>query len=136
MVWMPGGVRTEIHLGARDTGGAFCLLVDEPPAGWSLPPHLHRGTAETVHVLDGVFEMTVGGEPVRLGAGETVHVPADTVHSGGNVGDTTGSRVVLFSPAGMEEFFAEVGAPEPGVEVDPTATLEAAARHGWAFAER
>ena len=36
MVWMPGGTRTEIHLGTEDTAGAYCLLVDHPPAGWSL----------------------------------------------------------------------------------------------------
>jgi hypothetical protein len=51
VVWMPGGVRTEIHLRAEETGGAFCLLVDEPPAGWSLPPHRHRGVAETIHIV-------------------------------------------------------------------------------------
>ncbi|MBS1891542.1 MAG: hypothetical protein JST59_09620 [Actinobacteria bacterium] len=39
IVWMPGGVRTEIHLTGDETGGAFCLLVDHPHAGWSLPPH-------------------------------------------------------------------------------------------------
>jgi hypothetical protein len=31
-VWMPGGVRTEIHLGADQTAGTFCLLVDYPPS--------------------------------------------------------------------------------------------------------
>ena len=39
VVWMPGGVRTEFHLAAEGTGGAFCLRVDHPPAGWALPPH-------------------------------------------------------------------------------------------------
>jgi len=32
-VWMPGGVRTEIHLAGEDTAGTFCLIVDHPPAG-------------------------------------------------------------------------------------------------------
>jgi hypothetical protein len=27
---MPGGLRTEIHLTASDTGGAFCLLTFTP----------------------------------------------------------------------------------------------------------
>src|SRR4051812_11783022 len=101
-VWMPGGVRTEVHLGGEETGGAFCLLVDQPPAGWSLPPHLHRGAAETIHVVEGEFEMVIGGQTARLAAGETVHVPAGVVHSGGNIGSAAGRRVVMFSPAGME----------------------------------
>jgi anti-sigma factor ChrR (cupin superfamily) len=68
VVWMPGGVRTEIHLRAEETGGAFCLLVDEPPAGWSLPPHRHGGVAETIHIVDGEFDMEVDGKRFSLGA--------------------------------------------------------------------
>lgn len=130
---MPGGVRTEIRLAGADTGGAFCLLVDEPPAGWSLPPHRHRDEAETIVVLDGTFEMEVGGERTHLRAGESLHVPRGVVHAGGNVGERTGRRLVIFSPAGMERFFLEAGARDAGAEVDPAAALAAATRHGWEF---
>jgi quercetin dioxygenase-like cupin family protein len=133
VVWMPGGVRTEIHLDRHDTGGAFCLLVDQPPAGWSLPPHLHRGVAETIHIVEGEFEMGIGDQRSVLAAGETVHVPPDTVHSGGNLGPTTGRRVVIFSPAGMEQFFLEAGAGAPDHELDARTALESALRHGWEF---
>jgi hypothetical protein len=61
IVWMPGGVRTEIHLTGDDTDGAFCLLVDSPGPGWSLPSHIHKDAAETIHVVEGEFEMTVDG---------------------------------------------------------------------------
>ncbi len=134
VVWMPGGVRTEIHLGAEDTGGAFCLLVDQPPAGWRLPPHRHRETAETIHVLAGTFEMQVDGTRSRISAGETVHIPRGAIHSGANVSAAAGRRVVLFSPAGMERFFLEAGAPEPDADVDLPAVIAAATRHGWEFA--
>jgi mannose-6-phosphate isomerase-like protein (cupin superfamily) len=130
---MPGPVRTEIHLGANDTDGAFCLLVDHPPAGWSLPSHLHRGVAETIHIIDGEFEITVDGNRSRLSAGETIHVPADVIHSGGNVGSGAGRRLVIFSPAGMESFFLEAGSHSEEVEPEPAAALAAAARHGWRF---
>ena len=133
---MPGGVRTEIHLTSAETAGAFCLLVDEPPPGWSLPPHLHRGVAETIHIVGGEFEMEVDGHRARLVAGETLHVPADAVHAGGNAGDQRGRRVLIFSPAGMEEFFRETGAPSPDAEIDPRAALGSAIRHGWEFIDR
>jgi quercetin dioxygenase-like cupin family protein len=133
VVWMPGGVRTEIHLGGEDTDGAFCLLVDQPPAGWSLPPHRHRDEAETIHVLEGTFDMDVDGAGSRVSAGQTVHVPRGVVHSGANVGATPGRRVVLFSPAGMERFFLAAGAPGPDAEVDLPAVIAAATRHGWEF---
>ncbi len=130
---MPGGVRTEIHLGAEDTAGAFCLLVDQPPAGWSLAPHRHRGEAETIHVLEGDFVVELEGERVRVGAGETIHVPQGTVHSSANVGEGPGRRVVLFSPAGMERFFEQAGARSAGAELDLAAALASAIEHGWEF---
>jgi quercetin dioxygenase-like cupin family protein len=133
VVWMPGGVRTEIQLTGADTGGAFCLLVDEPPAGWSLPAHLHADAAETIHIVEGEFEMTIDGSTERLEAGQSVHIPAGVVHSGGNVGDGPGRRLILFSPAGMESFFVEAGATAPDAEVDRGAALDAAMRHGWRF---
>jgi quercetin dioxygenase-like cupin family protein len=133
VVWMPGGVRTEIHLARGDTDGAFCLIVDHPPPGWSLPPHLHRGAAETIHVVEGEFEIGVDGRVCQLHAGQTLHVPADTVHSTANVGATRGKRVLVFSPAGMERFFLEAGGTSDGEVSDPAAVLAAALRHGWEF---
>ena len=130
---MPGGVRTEIHLTSAETGGAFCLLIDEPPPGWSLPSHLHRGVAETIHIVGGQFEMEVDGRRTPLVAGQTLHIPADAIHATGNVGDRPGRRVLLFSPAGMEQFFREAGAPAADVPVDPAAALASATRHGWEF---
>ena len=133
VVWMPGGVKTEVHLSAEETGGAFCLLVDHPPAGWRLPAHLHRDEAETIHVVDGEFEMDIDGDRCRLMPGQSVHVPRGVVHSGGNVGRQRGRRVVLFSPAGMERFFLEAGAPGPEEKPDLRAALASAQRHGWQF---
>ncbi len=133
VVWMPGGVRTEIHLDRVDTQGAFCLLVDHPPAGWSLPPHVHHGVAETIHVVEGEFEVELGSRPFRLEAGQTLHVPADVVHSSANLGAGPGRRILMFSPAGMEEFFAEAGASSPDAAIDGAEVLAAAVRHGWEF---
>jgi quercetin dioxygenase-like cupin family protein len=135
VVYMPGGVRTEIHLTGEDTGGFFCLLVDEPAPGWELPAHLHTDAAETIHVVAGEFEMMIDGQVERLGPGQTVHIPPGVVHSGTNVGDDPGRRLLTFSPAGMEEFFREAGAASPEAEVDRAATAAAATRHGWQFVD-
>lgn len=131
-VWMPGGVRTEIHLVGKQTGNAFCLFVDHPPAGWSLPPHRHLNEAETIYVVEGTFSMKIDGNTSELGAGDSVHIPRGVVHAGANVGTETGRRVVMFSPAGMESFFAEVGRADPG-GFDRAAARNSAVRHGWDF---
>ena len=133
VVWMPGGIRTRIVRTGEDTDGAFCLLVDEPPAGWQLPPHRHRNEAETILVLEGAFWMDVGGTRIELDPGDSVVVPAGTTHSGGALGDAGGRRVVIFSPAGLERFFLEAGTASPGDPVDARAALASAARFGWEF---
>jgi mannose-6-phosphate isomerase-like protein (cupin superfamily) len=133
VVWMPGGVRTEIHLTSDDTAGAICLLIDSPPAGWSLPAHRHQREAETIHIIEGEFEMKVDGQQSRLTAGATIHIPCGVVHAGGNVGQQPGRRVVAFSPAGMEGFFLETGTAAPDAEVDLAAALASATRYGWEF---
>jgi len=130
---MPGGVRTEIHLDCNDTGGVLCLLVDHPPAGWSLPAHRHRDEAETIHIVEGEFEMTVDGQRSRVLAGQTIHVPRGVVHSGSNIATAPGRRIVMFSPGGMERFFLEAGAPTRDAEIDVAAALASATRHGWEF---
>jgi hypothetical protein len=39
---------------------------------------------------------------------------------------------VIFTPAGMENFFLQIGASKD-IQVDPTAALATAIRHGWRF---
>jgi quercetin dioxygenase-like cupin family protein len=135
VVWMPGGVRTEIHLNSDDTAGAFCMLVDEPPPGWALPSHLHRDHAETIHVVAGDFEVDIDGSTIVVGSGETVHVPAGVRHASRNVGEVPGRRVLLFSPGGMEGFFLQAGADTPAATIEPAVLRAAANRHGWEFEE-
>lgn len=133
VVWMPGNTRTEIHLTTEDTDGRFCMLVDHPGPGWSLPAHLHANESETIHIVAGEFEMEVDGKRMVVSAGETVHIPRGVIHSGANIGEQTGKRVLLFSPSGMERFFLEAGASAPGGGVDRTTTAATAMRHGWEF---
>jgi len=40
---------------------------------------------------------------------------------------------VIFSPAGMEQFFLEVGTRAENAEIDPASALASATRHGWEF---
>src|SRR2546430_17108688 len=80
IVWMPGGIRTEIHLDGDQTGGAFCLLLDQPPAGWALPAHRHQNEAETIHILEGEFEMEVEVARSRMASCNTNQFPRGVMH--------------------------------------------------------
>lgn len=129
---MPGGVRTELHLRGDQTDGALTVLVDHPPEGWSLPPHLHRNEAETIHVIAGHFEMEVDGDRRLLSPGDTLYVPKAVPHSGRLLGGV-GHRLVTFTPGGIDRFFAEVGTSQAGIAIDLRRVLDAAAEYGWEF---
>ena len=126
---LPGGVQTRIHVDGEQTGGAFVLLTDTAPPGWSLPPHRHARESETIHITAGASWMEIGGARVELRAGDTAHVPRGTLHSGGTLGAEPVQRVVVFSPAGMEHFFTALAAL-----AEPAAMARLAAEHGWQFA--
>ena len=125
---LPGGVAARIHLTGADTGGAFMLLTDECPPGWSLPPHRHANESETIHVVSGALWTEIEGERRELTAGDTAFVPQGALHSGGTLGDEPVHRVLIFSPAGMEHFFEALAKTS-----EPEAMLELATAHGWTF---
>ena len=55
-------------------------------AGVLLPEHVHPHEQIT-NILDGVFELTIEGQPHRLEAGMVVVIPPDARHSGKAITD-------------------------------------------------
>ena len=125
---LPGGVEMRVQVDGEQNGGAFVMLSDVVPPGWSLPPHRHVNESETIHITAGRLWLEVDGERRELGPGDTVFVPRDTMHSGGTIGDEPARRVLVFAPAGMEYFFRTVAA-----SAEPDRMLELATKHGWRF---
>lgn len=117
-----------IRVRGDETAGAFTLLTDVAPPGWSLPPHAHRAESETIHITAGRLWMRIGEVERELGPGDTVHIPAGVRHAGGTAGEEPVERVVVFAPAGMETLFEAL----EGVD-DPAQMLVLAQGHGWDF---
>ena len=128
------GDRLEIHLTGEDTGGSLCLVVDHPEPAFHLLEHRHLNESETIHVVEGTYEFVLDGATRELGPGDTVHVPRGATHGIRNTGATTGRRVLVFEPAGIERFFLAAGTAEPGQARDPGELLALAERHGWQLA--
>ena len=125
---LPGGVEARIHVTGADSGGAFVLLTDTAPPGWSLPPHRHANESETIHITRGALWLEVEGVRRELRAGETAFVPQGALHTGGTLGTERVERVVVFAPAGMERFFTALAET-----TDPAVMLALATEHGWTF---
>ena len=129
-VWLMGDL-LEVHLTGKDTGGSLCMVVDHPQPSFTLVPHLHRNEDETIHIVDGTFDFVLDGVGRELGPGDSVHIPRGTVHAIRNTGPTTGRRVLVFHPAGLEHFFLEAGTASANDARDPRDLLALARQHGW-----
>jgi quercetin dioxygenase-like cupin family protein len=99
-----------ILLAAKDTAGRFCLVDMHIPPGGGPPLHRHD-FEETFVILEGAIEATFRGVKSVAQAGQTIHIPANAPHQFRNASDHPARMLCICSPAGQEEFFAQVGVP-------------------------
>ena len=97
-------------LTGKDTAGRFCLVDMHIPPGGGPPPHRHD-FEESFIVLEGEIEITFRGHKSTAGAGATIHVPANSPHQFHNHSARPARLLCVCSPAGQEEFFAQLGVP-------------------------
>ena len=129
-VFFVGDTYTTLLSGAQ-TGGTFALLEALVPAHTGPPPHIHHAEDETFILLDGVVDFHVADEVHRAEPGSVVFVPRGIRHHFGNAGDGVARMLFMYSPAGMEGMFAEIGSPgSRGRQAPPLSAsdLEALAR--------
>lgn len=135
--WGPGDQITFLLTGA-ETGGAFFLAECAVAPQGGPPPHIHHREDESIFVMDGTVTFQVDGTTLRASAGDLVYIPRGTVHGFQNTGATRAKLLVLATPAGLENFFAEAFVPAPDRFADPPSVdqaifvrlMEAAPRHG------
>ena len=71
------------------------VRVDFAP-GVAFPPHSHPGE-EIAYVIEGVLEYQMEGKPpVTLQAGEALFIPAGTVHSAKNIGNSNAAELATY----------------------------------------
>lgn len=71
--------------------------------------HLHHDQDEWFYCVEGEFIIEVGQERFSLNSGDSLFAPRKVPHVWAFVGDTKGTMLITFTPAGqMEAFFSEV----------------------------
>jgi len=97
-----------LKAGKEAAQGAYAVLEMTviPPGLW-VPPHIHGAEEEAWYVLDGELTFRVGEQEIGAVAGSFILVPRGLVQSLGNTGTRPVSLLEIFSPAGMEAYFAE-----------------------------
>lgn len=102
---------TVLHIDAR---AAYSLLHWQTPPGASSPPlHRHRRTDEGLYVLAGRLGLLVEGEQSEHQPGAFALIGRGQRHTFWNPGDEPAVFLALISPAGLEDYFAELA---PGLD--------------------
>ncbi len=141
MYWGPGDSYTVLVTGAQ-SGGAYFILECLVPPGGGPPPHIHEHAEEAFFLLQGTVALTVGERKIHAKAGDFVHIPRGTAHSFCNDGTEMVRMLAVFSPAGMEGWFAEAYGEAPDRTLTPpppspemlARMVAAAPRYGVLFA--
>jgi quercetin dioxygenase-like cupin family protein len=119
--WVLGDRYTFKATGAQ-TNGRFMLLEALFFPGNGPPPHRHSREDETFFVLDGELEFMVSGEIHKLGKGGSVYLPEGVLHTFGNTTESPATVLILTTPAGIEDFFVQIGTPVS--DLDETAPAQ------------
>jgi quercetin dioxygenase-like cupin family protein len=109
----PFGLDVKVLLSTEATGGAISVLMGRIKPGEGPGDHVHFNQEEIFFIVEGTFELTVGGQTTTAGPGTIVFIPRNVVHRFKNICDTTGCMLDWTLPGGQDHYFkaiSELGA--------------------------
>jgi quercetin dioxygenase-like cupin family protein len=102
------GLDLKVLLTPETTGGAISVLMGWHKPGEGPPDHVHFSQEEIFFILEGSYELTVGGQTSTAGAGTIVFIPRTVVHRFKNVGETTACMLDWSLPGGQDHYFKAI----------------------------
>src|SRR5438477_3302810 len=104
-----GSIGVRFMAGGEETGGGFSL-VEHPMSARALAAPLHRHALEDEYsyVLEGRVGALLGDDVLVAGPGDLIFKPRNQWHTFWNAGDEPARILEIISPAGFEQFFAEL----------------------------
>jgi mannose-6-phosphate isomerase-like protein (cupin superfamily) len=115
------GVQMKILLSSSDTGGQFSLVEGIMPAGGDGGLHIHLREDESMHLLEGQLEVTIGEKVFDLKPGESYFAPRGIPQRLRNRGSVPARSLMIMSPSTFDEFIACAGVPVVDGETQPAA---------------
>ena len=106
-------------------------LVEHPmsPRALAAPLHRHKREDEYSYVLEGSLGALLGDEVVVGKPGDLIFKPRGQWHTFWNAGDTPARILEIISPAGFEDFFAELDGLGGALQAPPDALADLCARY-------
>jgi mannose-6-phosphate isomerase-like protein (cupin superfamily) len=104
-----GSIGVRFLIDSSESGGGFSL-VEHPmsPRALGAPLHRHSHEDEYSFVLEGRMGALLGDDVVEAGPGDLVFKPRRQWHTFWNAGDEPARILEIISPAGFEQYFADL----------------------------
>jgi quercetin dioxygenase-like cupin family protein len=112
---MLGGLY-EVKASSDETDGQATIMEMRIPQGSGPPPHTHTG-GEAVYILEGTVRYHIEDDVVEGGPGSFFYIAEGTME---NFEPTSEIHLlVIYTPGGIEKFFAEAGEKAERHEIPP-----------------
>jgi mannose-6-phosphate isomerase-like protein (cupin superfamily) len=93
----------------KDTDGQYTLVEVQVDPDIGPPPHIHHREDEAFYIQEGELEFQLDDQIVIATPGTFLYSPKGHLHRYRNMTTQRAKMLAWFMPAGIEEFFAEVG---------------------------
>ena len=120
------GGNYRILVSGKQTNGAFSTIEMLVPPQNGPGPHSHADFYESFYIIDGEVEVHSEAGSYTAKKGSFVVVPKEgIVHYFKNVSDKMAQLLCMVVPAGLDEFFEEIGDPVAAGEFLPPPSMDA-----------
>ena len=111
-------------ISGKQTNGEYAIIDMFVPPGGGPPPHAHASFHESFYVVEGELEFKTEDGKYTAKKGDLVNIPrGGAIHGFKNISATMAHLLCTVVPAGLEEFFEEIGTPVNEGEFLPPAHL-------------
>jgi quercetin dioxygenase-like cupin family protein len=122
LIWL--GELAIIHATGKETDGNYSMVELYATKEGEVPWHIHHNEDEAFYILDGEMTFYIGDKMVKGKTGDCVFAPKGIPHRYSV--DTKGYTKVMmvFSPAGFEDFVRATSVPATSLVPPPPKEIE------------
>ena len=134
------GIIYKIILSSNQTENKYSIIEITFPSGEEseIPLHKHGNESLVMHVIEGNFSFRYGKETIEGNKDTVLRFEKDISHSYRKIGKDQGKLLVTYTPAGLENFFRELGIStmedtKKSIQLDPIIVHLLESNYNWRF---
>ena len=134
------GIIHKIIVSGNQTENKYSIIEITFPSGKEseIPLHKHGNETLIMHVIEGNFSFRYGKETLEGNKDTVLKFEKNVSHSYRKIGKDQGRLLVTYTPAGLEDFFRELGTSsiedaKKSIQFDPVIVHLLENNYNWRF---